>query len=492
MPARPRSPPPRLLAARLLASLLALAALPAGAAVDPDPGWYRGAVVYGVVPPRFGAPPLRAVTARLDALADLGVDAIWLPPVHPTDDPGDISYAVTDYLGIRADWGTAADLHALVAAAHARGIRVLLDFVPNHTSMGHPFQRDAAARGRASPWWGFYDRDRSGEVTHYFDWKHLANLDYSNPAVRRMTTDAFVWWVREFDVDGFRVDAAWGIRQRAPDYWPELRRALDRAKPGVFLLAEASARDPYYVRNGFDAAYDWTSELGRWAWEEAFRDPSRIGPALERALDGGGTPPDRVARFLDNNDTGARFVTRHGVAATRVAAVLLHALPGIAIVYTGDEVGAEFEPYQDGPPLSWSDPHGLRPLFRRLARLREELPALRDGALRKVPLVDAPSAFAFLRDAGARGRALVVLNFGEAARLRLRVPEDAAPLPARDALSGRDVAIRRAAPGEVELDLPARDALLLVTGRSPADPPSARGRAASARPSSPSPARGGP
>lgn len=456
--------PPQLASlARLAAALSLLGALPprATAEVPRDPEWHRSAVVYGVVPPRFGDEPLEAVAARLDDLRDLGVDALWLAPVQPTDDPGHVSYAVTDYFGLRPDFGTPEDLRTLVREAHARGIRVLLDFVPNHTSAAHPHHRDAEARGRASPYHAWYDRDARGRATHYFDWAHLKNLDYRNRAVREMMKDAFAYWVREFDVDGFRVDAAWGIRRRAPGFWAELDRHLADVKPGVFLLAEASARDGFYVRNGFEAAYDWTGELGRWAWEEAFRDPSRIGPALDAALAPGPTPMHRVARFLNNNDTGSRFVTRHGAGATRVAAVLQHALPGIALLYTGDEVGAEFQPYEDGPPISWADPHGLRPLYRRLAALREELPALRRGGLRRVRVRDHPSAYAFLRDAGGSERALVVLNFGGAARVRLELP-DAGPLPTWDALGERAGAVRRVGPRDAEVDMGAQEALVLV------------------------------
>jgi cyclomaltodextrinase len=453
--------------ARLVALLALLGSLarPAAADVPADPEWYRAAVVYGVVPPRFGRAPLAAVTARLDALRDLGVDALWLAPIHPTDDPGDVSYSVTDYFAVRPDFGTPEDLRTLVREAHARGMRVLLDFVPNHTAAAHPHARDAEARGRASPYWSWYDRDPQGHVTHYFDWKHLANLDYANPAVRGMMKDAFAYWLREFDVDGFRVDAAWGVRRRAPAFWADLDRHLRRVKPGVFLLAEASARDPFWVRNGFDAAYDWTDELGKWAWGKAFDDPAHIGPALDAALAPRGTPMHRVARFLNNNDTGARFVTRHGVAMTRVATVLLHALPGIAMLYTGDEVGAEFQPYEEGPPISWVDAHGLRPLHRRLAALREELPALRRGAFRRVPVPGRPSAYAFLRDAGAEGRALVVLNFGEAARLRLELPRDGRPLPSWDAVAERPVDVRRAGERAVEIEMGATEGVVLVAAR---------------------------
>lgn len=453
---------------RTLAAALALATLAAGCAHRPAsearaaaPAWHHGAVVYGVVPPLFGAPPLRAVTARLDALRDLGVDLLWIAPVNETDDRGAISYAVTDYWRVREDYGSPDDLRALVREAHARGMRVLLDVVPNHTSTGHPFYADAEARGRASPWWGFYLRDPSGEARYDFDWKHLRKLDYRNPQVRRMIADAFAYWVREFDVDGFRVDAAWGIRDRAPDFWPALVRDLRRQKPGLVLVAEASARDPYWIASGFDAAYDWTEELGHWSWEKVFDDPARIGPALDAALAARATPMDRVLRFLDNNDTGARFVTRHGVALTRVAAVLAETLPGLAVVYTGEEVGAEYQPYEDPAPLRWTDAHGLRPHYRRLAALREALPALRDGAYQRVR-VDRDSAFAFVRDAGAAGRALVVLNFGGAARLRLELPAPWSAPPAFDALAERAVPLRALGPRTLEVELPATSAVVLV------------------------------
>jgi cyclomaltodextrinase / maltogenic alpha-amylase / neopullulanase len=418
--------------------------------------------VYGVVPPLFGDPPLRAVTARLDALAALGVDLLWLAPINETDDRGAISYSVTDYWRVREDFGTPDDLRTLVREAHERGMRVLLDFVPNHTSTGHPFYRDAEAHGRASPWWGFYERDPSGEARWDFDWKHLRQLEFDHPAVRRMIGDAFAYWIREFDVDGFRVDAAWGIRDRKPDYWPALVAELRRQKPDAVLVAEASAREPYWVASGFDAAYDWTGQLGHWAWEQVFDDTARIGPALDAALASTATPMDRVLRFLDNNDTGARFVTEHGVPFTRVAAVLVHTLPGLAVIYTGEEIGAEYEPYEDPPVLAWSDPHGLLPHYRRLAELRETLPALRDGAYRRVRVVGNGAAFAFVRDAGAAGQALVVLNFGPAARLRLEAPEALRETPGWDALADRAFPVVAVRPRTLEVELGATSAVVLV------------------------------
>lgn len=467
-PAAGRPPARRLSAVSAVLASLALAAAPLPlAAAAPAPAWQRSAVVYGVVPSMFGAErPLQAVTARLPELADLGVDAIWLAPITATDDPGAISYAVTDHLRLRPDLGTEDDLRALVRAAHARRIRVLLDVVPSHTSTGHPFYRDAEARGRASPYWGYYLRDARGVAQHDFDWAHLKKLDFANPAVRALVTEAFARWIRDFDVDGFRVDAAWSVRDRSPDFWPELVTALRRLKPDLFLLAEASAREPYWVRAGFDAAYDWTGELGRAAWEHVFDDPARVGPALDAALAAsaapGSTPMHRVFRFLENNDTGARFVTRHGVARTRLAAVLLHTLPGVALVYTGGEVCAEYRPYEDPRPLDWRDRCGLTPLHRRLAALREELPALRDGDYRRVKVPGRDDVFAFVRGAGGPAPALVVANFGPAARLRLELPAGVAA-PGWDALAGAPAAARAAGSAALELDLGREQAVVLVS-----------------------------
>lgn len=447
--------------ARPSAAVTAPACAPAS-----NPEWVRGGVVYGVVPPLFGERPFQAVTEKLDNLRDLGVDALWLSPVNKTLEEGDFGYAVTDYFDVRADYGTKADLKELVAQAHARGIKVLMDFVPNHSSEKHPFFQDVLARGKASPYYDFYDRDAQGRVTHYFDWKHLPNLNYDNPKVSAMMRRAFVYWVREFGIDGFRVDVAWGLKERRPDFWCQLAAELRQVKPDVFLLAEASARDDYFVNHGFNAAYDWTEALGHWAWDKVFEDPNEVAPKLYAALQAGKTPMAKVGRFLNNNDTAKRFIGRHGVGTTRVAAALLLTLPGLPMVYTGDEVGAEYEPYQEPPPISWEDPHGLREHYRKLIHLRESVPALASGEWEPVPVKDNHAVVAYLRhEAEATAPVLVVLNFGKDTKGRLQLPERFAALGAggamRDMLAERDVRLSKKG-RQLELALPASSALLLT------------------------------
>lgn len=402
-------------------------------AIDPQrhrPGWMNDAIVYGVVPHLFGKRGLDDVTARLDAIQALGVTTLWLSPV--TDAPGlDFGYAVTDHFRVRARFGAEADLRELVAAAHARGMRVMMDFVPNHLAEQHPYHADAEARGMDSAYHDFFDRGADGKITHYFEWTNLKNLDYDNPEVRRYMTAAFAHWVRDVGIDGFRVDASWAVKERAPEYWPQLRAELRRINPDLLLLAEASARDPWYVENGFDAAYDWTGQLGQWAWHDAFGAELPTAERLRAAL-AASAPGTPVFRFLNNNDTGTRFVTRHGPAYTRVAAALLLTLPGVPCLYTGEEVGAAYEPYGEPQPISWEDKEGLRDHYARLARLRHEEPALRSAGMEMLPAEDA-ALLAYRRP--GREPVTVVLNF--TGRV---LPAPAFDGPMRDLLTGATVA----------------------------------------------------
>ena len=398
-----------------------------------NPIWVEEAIVYGVIPRLFGTPGAEAIQYKLDQLADLGVNAIWLAPINETNDYG---YSVIDYFELRDNFGTKDEFRALVQAAHERGIRVLMDFVPNHTSNEHPYFKDTVEKGQDSPYWDFYDRDENGDYTFYFDWTHLPNLNYDNPEVRQMMIEAFSYWVREFDVDGFRVDACWGVQQRRPDFWPEWRRELKRIKPDLLLLAEASARDSYNFENGFDAAYDWTENLGNWSWarfwgehaEEA--DTAQTIESLKNMLLGGADtyhPDALIFRFLNNNDTGTRFITTHGEPLTRVATALLLTLPGIPCIYTGDEAGQWFRPYFDVTPISFRERYrGLRDYHKKLIALRKDIPSLRSRLWRMLEAEPERQVLGYVRFLeGNEKPVLVLLNFSEEpADVTFTLPEE--------------------------------------------------------------------
>jgi cyclomaltodextrinase len=435
------------------------------------PAWVDSAVVYGVAPFFFGSRGFDDVTARLDAIKDLGATVLWLSPITGTEE-GDFGYAVTDHFRLRDAFGTEQDLRELITAADARGLRVIMDFVPNHTSEQHPYFRSAEGRGPASPYYDFYDRDRAGKDTTYFDWENLKNLNYDNQEVQRYMIEAFAYWVREFGIDGFRADAAWGVRARAPEFWPRLRDELKRIDPDLLLLAEASARDPYYDIIGFDAAYDWTNRLGEWAWRDAFEEGAPTADRLRAALLGSRTveadgPMPRsgalVFRFLNNNDTAERFVTRYGVARTRLAATMLLTLPGLPLLYTGDEVGAEFEPYDEGPVLSWTDTHRLRDHYARLVALRRDHAVLRSERLEILATSHPESVLAYLRPGEQREQDIIVLLNYHPKPVRAALPAEAMRGTASllDLLSGAAIPLASDVPA---VDLPAWGARLLRLG----------------------------
>ncbi|WP_116809390.1 alpha-amylase family glycosyl hydrolase [Steroidobacter cummioxidans] len=390
--------------------------------VDPDrhrPAWISQSVLYGVAPFAFGHNGYDDVRKRLPEIAALGVTAIWLSPVTGAP-PEDFGYAVTDHFQSRAEFGTKLQLKALIEAAHAHGLRVLIDFIPNHLATAHPYYIDAARQLQRSPYFNWFERDASGQTMNYFDWSHLKNLEYDNPEVQRYMIEAFSYWVRELNIDGFRVDVSWGVRERAPEFWPRWRQELKRIDPDMLLIAEASALDGYYFQHGFDAAYDWTGKLGEWAWNDAFAGTTPDLTKLRAALLNSSRDlpePGLVLRFLNNNDTGARFITRHGAALTRVAATLLLTLPGLPLIYNGDEVGAQFLPY-DEQPLSWDDRHHLLQHYTKLVRLRKEVAALRSPEIELIATNRDDAVLAYIRrpskpaaDCHDSENALVLLNF---------------------------------------------------------------------------------
>lgn len=382
------------------------------------PAWLHGGTIYGVVISRIGAGTCRDVIGRLDDLADLAVAAIWLAPVTRTV-PGHFGYEVVDYFDVRPEYGSIDDVRALVGAAHERGIRVLMDVVPNHTSIHHPWFQAAEAEGEASAFSSWYDRDGTGAPTCYFDWSHLPNLNLDHPEVRKTIAEAMLFWVRECDVDGFRVDVAWGVRARRPDFWPAFAATFRRLKPDGLMLAEASAHDPYYLENGFDLVYDWTRDLGRWSWDGVFDGPAPIPAALRTAVDaardGAYDPTSRTFRFLNNNDTGARFITRHGEDRYRVALALLMTLPGVPCLYLGDETGAAYEPYSPIHPVSPDDDRDIRSHVRALIRLRRDLLADPSAHWSWLPTNTDDTVLAYAIDHD-RGPTIVLLNFSDAVR----------------------------------------------------------------------------
>jgi glycosidase len=212
----------------------------------PSPAWLKSGIVYQIFVRSFSpAGDLNGVTARLDDLHTLGVNILWLMPIHPDGQvkkKGSLGspYAVRDYYAIDPAIGTKDDLHRLVQEAHKRQMKVILDMVANHTAW------DSVMMAQPE----YYKKDKEGHVTYPYDWTDVAALDYSNPKLRRYMTDVLLSWVKDFDIDGYRCDAAAEV---PTDFWEQARKELDQAKPDILMLAEA--QKPELLRSAFDIDY---------------------------------------------------------------------------------------------------------------------------------------------------------------------------------------------------------------------------------------------
>jgi alpha-glucosidase len=365
--------------------------------------WWEDAVVYQIYPRSFqdsdgdGVGDLRGIEQRLDHLSYLGVDAFWLSPIYPSP-LADFGYDVADYTAIHPVFGTLDDFDSLVAAAHERGLRVLLDLVPSHTSIEHPWFRQHPDRYIWSPddgppnnWAAAFggpawSRDpESGRWYLHSFYPEQPDLDWRNPEVVEAMQDVVRFWIAR-GVDGFRVDAvnvvvkdaelrddppasgtfplplsgeAAELDHRYSGNRPEVTEALAalrEAARDALLVGEVYLETAQYPRYLDHLDLVFAFELLHSPW-----NADRLRAAIEPAL-----ALERLAWVLSNHDF-PRLATRIGEQHVRDAAILLLSLPGTAFVYQGDEIGLT-----DGP--------GADPPFDRAGRDRHRHPMQWDAS----------------------------------------------------------------------------------------------------------------
>jgi len=462
------------------------------------PAWTRGAVCYEVFVRSFsdsdgdGIGDLKGLTAKLDYIndgnpasrTDLGASCIWLMPVAAS--PSYHGYDVSDYYRVQPAYGTNDDFKRLVAEAHRRGIRVLVDMVLNHASSEHPsFQ--AAIRDTASPYrswyrfsptplgkgpWGAEAWHRSPVRDEYYYgvfWKGMPDLNYDTPAVREGAKKIATFWLRNMGVDGFRLDAVPYLLEEGScltgcagthAFLHEYAAHVDSIMPGAYTVGEAwgnlATVLPYYPDQltsyfAFELADSLLSAVRHGSAAGLLSGYLRLQDTL---------PAYRWSPFLSNHD-GTRTMTMLGgdLARAKLAGTLLLTLPGLPFVYYGEEIGMTGDKPDERlrTPMQWSpgagvgftsgtpwespqpdfptinvqaqqnDPGSLLNLYRRLIHLRRSNEALETGRL--VPLVTASSQVAaYLRRAGDR-TVLVVANLGTAAVSDLSISSAAGVLP---------------------------------------------------------------
>lgn len=363
--------------------------------------WWDGAVIYQIYPRSFadadgdGIGDLAGILQRLDHLAgtdaSMGVDAIWLSPIYPSPQR-DFGYDISDYTGVAAEYGTLADADALIAACHDRGMRFLMDLVPCHTSIEHPWFAEARSSRQSArrDWYIWADPAPDGSVpTNWeaafggstWEWDEgtqqyylhsfypeQPDLNWRNPAVAGAMADVMRFWFRR-GVDGFRVDAIfaavkddllrdnpphrrphvipglggagqdplWSVnRPEVHDVIRHLRSVADEF-PGRLLVGEAyvPVEDlAAYLGNGRDDEFHlaFNFELLLSPWEH-----QHLTLAIERseALH----PKAILPTYALSNHDQSRQATRWGEDRARAAAFLLLTLRGVAVLYAGEEIG---------------------------------------------------------------------------------------------------------------------------------------------------------
>ena len=371
------------------------------------PDWIRTATIYEINVRQYSAAGnFAAVTADLPRIRDLGVNVLWLMPIHPIGEvnrkgPLGSSYAVRDYLAVNPEFGTEADFRAFVDAAHVQGFRVILDWVGNHTAWDNPLSTQHP---------DYYVRDAKGSFVPPigFDWTDVIQLDFKNPAVLDYEFKAMAHWITDFGVDGFRCDFSTGV---PTVFWNDLSARLRKLRPDLFLLAESEL--PQQQLHAFNASYAFEMMQTINAVAQGRAGVSHIDDTLARAhvrFPAGAALLNYTSNHDENSWQGTEFERLGGGAAP--FAVLAFMLDGIPLIYNGQEIGLDRRlAFFERDPITWKSGHPLTQFYRVLCGLRRSHPALVTGAaMRRIATTQNESIYVVLREAPSGGRIIALLN----------------------------------------------------------------------------------
>ncbi|MEJ7861720.1 MAG: alpha-amylase family glycosyl hydrolase [Pyrinomonadaceae bacterium] len=375
-----------------------------------SPDWVKDAVIYEIYPRQYSQKgDFNSITNDLDRLKNLGVTVLWLMPIHPIGKEkfkGTVGspYAVKDFYAINPDYGTKADLQKLVAEAHRRGLKVIIDIVANHTAWDSVMMKNKA----------FYTQDKTGQIIPpVLDWADVADLNYDNAELRKYIIEMLKFWVRDYDLDGFRCDVAGFV---PTDFWETARAEVDKIKPDTIWLAEWESPD--LLTKAFDLDYSWANHAALMNVLQGNVPASEIRKVWE--ADKAKMPKGALRmRFSDNHDE-RRAIARFGEKGALAAQTLVFTLDGVPMFYNGMEAGDVTE---SGAPALFEK----LPVFWKFAERRPEFPrfykamidfrknsvALRRGDLTWLKNSDEARILTFTRKSGNE-EILVAINMTNA------------------------------------------------------------------------------
>lgn len=385
----------------------------------PMPEWARNATIYEINTRQFSHDgTFNAIMDHLPRLKELGVDILWFMPIHPisqTNKKGTLGnpYAVSDYKAVNPNYGTINDFKLLVKRAHDLGLRVIIDWVPNHTGLDHPWVKQhpdyyTKVNGKLSP-----PIDASGKPTN---WDDVVDLNYNNTAMRHAMIDAMQFWLRECDIDGFRCDVAGLVPN---DFWAEARPELDKVKT-VFMLAEWED-EPAHFKSCFNMNYGW----GLYTVLKAIAAGARPATSIDTLIEKNRKqfPPwyfqMHFTQNHDANSKGGSLSESFGPGADAFV-IITHTLEGMPLVYNGMESNLNRRlNYLEKEQISWLG-YGKAGFFRSLLTLKHRNRALWNGLAGgksvKITTDHDEAVYAFYRQKD-NDKIMVVVNLSDQPQL---------------------------------------------------------------------------
>lgn len=376
------------------------------------PNWVRDSVIYEVNIRQYTeAGTFDAFREHLPRLQSLGVDVLWLMPIHPIsvlERKGTLGsyYSIADYKEVNPNFGTKEDLHELIDAAHDLGFKIMLDWVANHTGWDNPWITE-------HPEW--YTQDDEGNITWpaNTDWTDVADLNYSNLEMRAEMIDSMKYWVEEFDIDGYRCDVAGMV---STGFWEDARAELEQIKP-LFMLAE-DGDNSRLLEEAFSANYGWKLQDQMRALAVGDKRTSffKYFQTLQQIRYPKGSFPMTFITNHDENSWNGTEYERYG-KFVRSFSALYFTYPGIPLIYSGQEIGLNRRlAFFEKDEITWTS-SPMTSFYKKLIAFKKSNPALNssNGGALKLVTTDNDRVLVFKRKKGAN-LVVTVINLSKKAQ----------------------------------------------------------------------------
>ena len=371
--------------------------------------WSYSAVIYEMnVRQLTEEGTFKSAMRHLQHLKDMGVDVVWMMPIYPigvAERKGSLGsyYSISDYCDVNPEFGSMAEFDAFVAEAHRLGMKVLLDWVANHTA------RDAKwLKNKPMSW---YERDEKGVAKVPWDWSDTAKLNYAEKEVWQGQIDAMKFWVEKHGVDGFRCDMAMLVPL---EFWQEARKELQCVKSDIFMLAEAEGVEFY--DNAFDACYGW--ELHH-SMVDVAQGKSRVGVLRDKIYSILNNNPQTSMHMSftsnhDENSWSGSEQSRFGEALEAMSALTFVLPKSFPLIYTGQEIGCDHSfAFFDKDAMPEFEPNEATETYRRLCELKHEFSALnsadKGGSFIEINTNASDCLLTFVRE-NEQGRVVYIAN----------------------------------------------------------------------------------